>query len=252
MRLRDKVAIVTGAGAGFGQGIAERFAAEGASVVVNDIDRDAGKAVVAGIEAAGGRAVFVAADVASNEDVAALVAAACEHFGGLDIVINNAGVPQRNGPMLDVDEETYDRIFNVNVKSLFWMAKHAIPAMRGRGGGAMVNTSSTAALSPRPGLVWYNASKGAVNTMTKAMAIELAPEKIRVNAICPVAGETQMLTEFMGGTRSNEIVEKFVATIPLGRFSTPGDIAAAALFLASDDAEFITGVCLEVDGGRCI
>jgi 3-oxoacyl-[acyl-carrier protein] reductase len=252
MRLRDKVAIVTGAGAGFGAGIARRFAEEGAHVVVNDINTVNGEGVVADIHNDGGSAIYVAADVSSGKDTAALVAAAVAEFGGLDIMVNNAGVPQRNMPMTEVTEEAFDQIFNVNVKSLYWAAIHGIPAMRERGGGAIVNTSSTAAISPRAGLIWYNGSKGAVNTITKGMAIELAGDNIRVNAICPVAGETQMLAEFAGGEMTEEKRKMFLASIPLGRFSQPLDIANAALFLASDEAAMITGICMEVDGGRCI
>jgi len=252
MRLQDKVAIVTGGGAGFGEGIARRFAAEGAKVVVNDLSETDGRRVAGAIGDDGGSAQFVRADVADGDDVARLVAETEGAFGGVDIIVNNAGIPQRNMPMAEVDSETFDRIFAVNVKSIYWAALHGVPAMRKRGGGAIINTSSTAALSPRPGLVWYNGSKGAVNTITKAMAVELAPDKIRVNAICPVAGETQMLGEFMGGQVTPEMREKFLGTVPLGRFSQPRDIANAALYLASDEADFITGVCLEVDGGRCI
>ena len=252
MRLQDKVAIVTGAGAGFGEGIARRFAQEGAHVVVNDINRPAGERVVADINDAQGTAIFEPANVADGDDVARMVARAEEEFGGLDIIVNNAGVAQRNMPMTEVDDATFDRIFDVNVKAIYWAALHGVPALRRRGGGVIINTSSTAALSPRPGLIWYNGSKGAVNTITKGMALELAGDNIRVNAICPVAGETQLLAEFMGGEETEEMRQKFISTIPLGRFSQPRDIANAMLYLASDEADFITGVCLEVDGGRCV
>lgn len=251
MRLEGKIAIVTGGGSGFGEGIARRFAAEGAKVLIADIDDRKGNAVREAIAAAGGTAAYIHADVAATREVAAMVAAAVKRWGGLDIVVNNAGVPQANGPMLETDEATFDRIFAVNVKSLYLAAIHAVPVLAARGGGAIVNTASTAGLRPRPGLVWYNASKGAAITLTKAMAIELAPQNIRVNALCPVAGDTPMLGTFMGGD-TPENRARFVASIPLGRLSTPADIAGAALYLASDEAAFLTGVALEVDGGRCI
>jgi 3-oxoacyl-[acyl-carrier protein] reductase len=251
-RLDGKIAIVTGAASGFGEGIARRFAAEGAAVVVADISDNAGQAVAEDLKAGGAEARFVRADVAKSGDVAAMIAAAEEAFGGVDILVNNAGVPQRAMPMLDVPEETFDRIYAVNVKSIYLSALYGVPAFRRRGGGVIVNTASTAGIRPRPGLVWYNGSKGAVITLTKAMAVELAPEKIRVNALCPVAGDTPMLAEFLGGERTDERYAAFVATVPLGRLSTPRDMANAALFLASDEADFLTGVCLEVDGGRTI
>jgi 3-oxoacyl-[acyl-carrier protein] reductase len=252
MRLANKVAIVTGAGSGFGEGIARRFAEEGAAVVVADIDAAAADRVAGAIQASGGRARAATADVSRGDQVKAMVAAAEQAFGGLDILVNNAGVPQRNGPMLDVDEAAFDRIFAVNVKSIYFAAIHGVPAMRRRGGGAIINTASTAGLRPRPGLTWYNGSKGAAITLTKSMAVELAPDRIRVNALCPVAGETPMLKEFMGGKETAEQHQRFVSSIPLGRLSQPRDIANAALYLASDEADFITGVALEVDGGRCV
>lgn len=252
MRLSGKVAIITGGGSGFGEGIAKRFAAEGASVVIGDLNMAGAERVAADINKAGQKALPVAADVSQNGQMKALVEKAVEAFGGLDIMVNNAGMPQRNASLLDTDEATFDKIFAVNVKSIYLSAQHAIPEMRKRGGGAFINIASTAGVRPRPGLVWYNGSKGAVITLTRAMAVELAPEQIRVNALNPVAGLTPMLKEFMGGEETPEMKAKFVSTIPIGRFSTPADIANAALYLASDEANFITGVCMEVDGGRCI
>jgi len=251
MRLKDKVAIVTGAGSGFGEGIAKRFAAEGARVVVNDIDVANGERVVRDNAAAGGRTKFCAGDVSRDADVARLIAFALEVFGDLDIVVNNAGTTHRNQPMLDVAEDEFDRIYRVNVKSLYLTAKHAVPHFRRKRGGVFVTIASTAGVRPRPGLTWYNGSKGAAITTSRSMAAELAPDNIRVNIINPVAGETAMLAAFMGQD-TPEMRAKFVATIPLGRLSLPTDIATAAVFFASDEAAFITGACLEVDGGRCI
>ena len=248
MRLDGKVAIVTGGGFGFGEGIARLFAAEGAKVLVADIDGGRAERVAGEI---GQAARAATADVAKGADFARMVEATLSAFGRLDIVINNAGIAHRNRPMIEVDEATFDRVFAVNVKSIYWSAIHAVPVFRRQGGGNIVNIASTAGIRPRPGLTWYNASKGAVITMTKSMAGELAPDKIRVNAVCPVIGETGLTSTFMGGD-TPELRAKFVATIPLGRMSLPKDIAAASLFLASDEAEMLTGVALEVDGGRCI
>jgi len=249
MRLKDKIAIVTGGGSGFGEGIAKRFAQEGCKVIVNDINVAGGERVAQEI---GAQARFVKGDVSKDADWAALVKATLDAFGGLNIVVNNAGTTHRNQPMLNVTEEQFDRIYAVNVKSIFLSAKHCVPYFRQKGGGVFVNIASTAGVRPRPGLTWYNGSKGAVILTSRSMAVELAPEKIRVNTINPVAGETALLSEFMGGQDTPEIRAKFIASIPLGRLSRPLDIANAALYLASDDAEFITGVSLDVDGGRCV
>ena len=248
MRLANKVAIVTGGGSGFGEGIAKRFAAEGASVVVADINEEAAKRVADEI---GEKARAVRADVSVNGDVQSMVAAAVGAFGRLDILVNNAGYTHRNGPMMEVDETTFDRVYAVNVKSIYLGAMHAVPVFRGQGGGVILNVASTAGVRPRPGLTWYNGSKGAAITLTKSMAVELAPDKIRVCALNPVAGETGMLHLFMGEDTPEKRAQ-FKASVPLGRLSQPTDIANAALFLCSDEAEFLTGVCLEVDGGRCI
>ncbi|MBM3570886.1 MAG: glucose 1-dehydrogenase [Alphaproteobacteria bacterium] len=251
MRLKDKVAIVTGGGSGFGEGIARRFAEEGAKVVICDINTVNGKKIADIITQAGGHAAFVKCDVALDAEVKALVDAAVAKYGRLDIMVNNAGVTHRNRPMLDVSEAEADRIYAVNVKAIFLAARYGVPVMRRQGGGVIINTASTAGLRPRPGLTLYNASKGAAIVMTKSMAVEFAPDKIRVNALCPVAGETPLLADFMGED-TPERRAKFLATVPLGRFSQPRDIANAALYLASDEADFITGVALEVDGGRCV
>ncbi len=250
MRLKDKVALVTGAGSGFGEGIAKLFAREGASVVVADINDNGGRTVAAQIDEAGGTAVFVHADVTRPVDVKAMVEAAVGAYGRLDILVNNAGYSHVNQPMVEVTEEDFDRTYAVNVKAIYLAAREAVPLFRKQGGGCIVNTSSTAALRPRPGLVWYNGSKGAVNTITKAMALELAPDKIRVNAVCPVIGATGMLETFMGQPDTPELRQKFIDTVPLGRMSRPEDVANAVLFLAGDEGEFLTGVCLPVDGGR--
>lgn len=252
MRLKDKVAIVTGAGSGFGEGIAKRFAEEGCKLVVNDINRAGGERVAQDIVASGGDARFKLADVSKDADVAALVRFAIDSFGDLHIVVNNAGTTHRNRPLLEVSEEEFDRIYQVNVKSLFLTAKHAVPHFRQRRRGVFVTIASTAGIRPRPGLTWYNGSKGAAITTSRSMAAELAPDNIRVNVINPVIGATGLLTEFMGVPDTPENRAKFLGTIPLGRMSTPADIANAALFLASDEADFVTGACLEVDGGRCV
>jgi 3-oxoacyl-[acyl-carrier protein] reductase len=246
-RLKDKVAIITGGASGFGAGMARRFAGEGARIVVADIAVAAGESVAREI----GEAMFVRTDVTRRADVAAMVKAAIARFGRLDIMVNNAGFTHKRQPMLDVDEASFDRIFAVNVKAIFLAAHEVVPIFRRQGGGVILNTASTAGLRPRPGLTWYNASKGAAITLTKSMAVELAPDKIRVNCLCPVAGETGMLADFMGAdTPENRAA--FIASIPLGRLSRPDDIADAALYLCSDEAAFITGVALEVDGGRCV
>jgi 3-oxoacyl-[acyl-carrier protein] reductase len=252
MRLKNKIAIVTGAGSGFGEGIAKRFAEEGAAVVVNDIKAEGGKRVADGIVAQGGRAAFFHADVSKDGEVAALIRFAVETFGGLQVVVNNAGWTHRNQPMLNVSEEEFDRVYAINVKSLFLTAKHAVPHFRKQGGGCFITIASTAGVRPRPGLTWYNGSKGAAIVTSRSMAAELGPEKIRVNVINPVIGETGLLTQFMGVPDTPENRARFVATIPLGRMSRPLDIANAALYLASDEAEFISGACLEVDGARCV
>ena len=251
MRLAGKVAIVTGAGSGFGEGIALRFAREGARVVINDINTAAGERVATAIGAEGGQAIFCAGDVSVDADVASLTRRAVETCARIDIMVNNAGTTHRNRPMLEVSEAEFDRIYAVNVKSLYLTARHIVPVMRRQGGGALITIASTAGVRPRPGLTWYNGSKGAAIVTSRSMAAELAPDRIRVNVINPVAGETGLLAEFMGGD-TPELRAKFIASIPLGRLSRPADVANAAVFLASDEAEFITGACLEVDGGRCV
>jgi 3-oxoacyl-[acyl-carrier protein] reductase len=251
MRLAGKVAIVTGAGSGFGEGIATRFAAEGASVVVNDVNGAAAERVARAIEGQGGHASAHAGDVTRDADVQSMVEHALATYGDLDIVVNNAGTTHRNQPMLGVSEAEFDRIYAVNVKSLFLSAKHAVPHFRKRRDGVFITIASTAGVRPRPGLTWYNGSKGAAIVTSRSMAAELAPDNIRVNVINPVAGETAMLADFMGEDTPQKRAQ-FVATIPLGRLSQPSDVATAAVFFASAEAAFITGACLEVDGGRCI
>ena len=248
MRLNNKIALVTGAGSGFGRGIATRFAEEGAKLVVADINKETAKMVAGEI---GGSAIAVVADVSKNSDVEAMIQQSVAQWGRLDILVNNAGTTHRNKPMTEVTEEEFDRIFAVNVKSVFLTARHGVPLMKEQGQGVILNVASTAGLRPRPGLAWYNTSKGAMITATKAMAIELASFKIRVNAINPVAGETGMLHLFMGEDTPEKRAQ-FVSSIPWGRLSQPQDMANAALFLCSDEADMVTGTCMEVDGGRCI
>lgn len=248
MRLKDKVALVTGAGQGFGQGIAEMFAREGAKVAVVDLDRDKARAVA---KAIGRRAFAIKADVSKARDVERMVAATIKRFGDLGIIVNNAGISHRNRPLMEVTATEFDRVFAVNVKSIFLTTQAVVPHFRQRGGGVICNIGSTAGIRPRPGLTWYNASKGAVNLVSKSLAVELAPDRIRVVAIAPVAGETPLLATFMGEDTPEKRAQ-FRASIPLGRLSTPQDIAHACLFVCSDEAAMVTGAVLEVDGGRCI
>ncbi|MFO1208614.1 MAG: glucose 1-dehydrogenase [Amaricoccus sp.] len=246
MRLAGKTALVTGGASGFGAGIARKFGAEGADVLIADLDGRAAEALAVEL---GARAVT--ADVARAEGVEAMAAAVEAAFGRLDVLVNNAGVTHLPAALEDVSEADFDRVLAVNAKAIYLAARRFVPAMKARGAGVILNTASTAGISPRPRLSWYNASKGWVITATRAMAVELAPFGVRVNALCPVAGETPLLRSFMGED-TPEMRAKFLATIPLGRFSTPEDLGNAAAFLCSDEASMLTGVALEVDGGRCI
>jgi 3-oxoacyl-[acyl-carrier protein] reductase len=249
MRLEGKTALVTGAASGFGAEIARVFAREGAKVVLFDLNGPGAEGVAAGI---GPAARAFAGDVTRRADVDGALEAAAEHGGGgIDIIVNNAGWTHRNKPLLEVTEEEFDRVYAINVKSIFHMVSAAVPRLKGRG-GVILNVGSTAGIRPRPGLTWYNSTKGAVNLLTRSLAVELAPERIRVNCIAPVMGATGLLESFMGLPDTPENRARFIATIPLGRLSEPKDIANAALYLASDEAEFVTGVVLEIDGGRTI
>jgi 3-oxoacyl-[acyl-carrier protein] reductase len=248
MRLQGKSAIVTGGASGFGAGIAKKFIAEGAQVMIADINGDSARDMV---KALGDSAIACTVDVSNNDSVAAMEQAATSYFGGIDILVNNAGVTHLPNELEDISEQDFDRVLAVNTKSVYLAAIHFVPAMKKRGAGCFLNVASTAGVSPRPRLSWYNASKGWMITATRSMAVELAPYGIRVNAINPVAGETPLLKSFMGED-TPEIRAKFLSTIPLGRFSTPEDIGIAACFLCSDEASMITRVALEIDGGRCI
>jgi len=247
--LQGRVALITGAAAGFGEAIARRFVAEGAKVLVADLDGSRAQDVATSL---GASARAVRCDVSSRADVDAAVAACVDAFGGVDILVNNAGTTHRNQSMLEVDEATFDRVFAVNVKSIFHTTQAVVPLIKARRSGCIVNIGSTAGIRPRPGLTWYNASKGAVNLLSKSMAAELGPDGIRVNAVCPVMSPTALIEQFLGVPDTPEARAKVVAGIPLGRMSTPEDVAEAALYLASDAARFITGVELPVDGGRTI
>jgi 3-oxoacyl-[acyl-carrier protein] reductase len=253
MRLEGKRAIITGGASGFGAGIAEKFVQEGATVAIADINREGAHAKAATLAAdRQGCAIGLSVDVADGGSVDDMIDRAEKEIGPVDILVNNAGASHKNQPMLAVSEQAFDRIYAVNVKSLFLTARKIVPLWRARGGGVMLTIASTAGVRPRPGLSWYNGSKGAAITLTKSMAIELAPENIRVNALNPVMGETALLETFMGVKDTPENRERFIATIPMGRFSRPRDVANAAVYLCSDEADFITGVALEIDGGRSV
>ena len=248
MRLKGKTAIVTGGASGFGEGIVRKFLDEGARVVIADINLDAANRLA---DEVGKDAIAVYVDVTSGASVELLRTDIKKSFDRIDIVINNAGVTHLPAALDQVSEEDFDRVFAVNCKSVYLMARTFIPDMKARKAGVILNIASTAGVSPRPNLNWYNSSKGWMNTATKTMAVELASFGIRVNAVNPVAGETPLLPSFMGGD-TPELRQKFISTIPLGRFSTPEDIANASCYLCSDEASMITGVCMEVDGGRVI
>lgn len=253
MRFQDKIAVVTGAASGFGAAIAKCFAAEGASVVVADVDEPGGKEIAAAICDSGGAAIFVRADVSHADQVKAMIDAAVDQYGGLDILVNNAGFTHRMMPLWDLPEEDYDRVFAVNTKGVYLGAKYGVPALRKRGGGVIVNTASIGAVAPRPGVTAYNATKGAVVTMTRGLAMEVAPYRIRVNAVNPVASDTSFFKGLLGVDDVPDPIRKgLIEGVPLGRLAEPLDVATAVLFLASEDAGFLTGVCLDVDGGRSI
>lgn len=249
MRLQGLSAIVTGGASGFGAEIARAFVREGARVVILDLNAEGAKAIAEDI---GDGAIALGGDVTSQADVETSVKLAVENFGSLDVVVNNAGWTFRNKPLLEVTEAEFDKAFAINVKSIFLMTNACVPQMKRQGSGRIINIGSTAGVRPRPGLTWYNATKGAVNLMSKSMAVELAPDGIRVNCIAPVIGETGLLESFMGVPDTPENRAKFVATIPLGRMSRPADIANACVYLAGPESEFLTGVILPVDGGRTI
>ncbi len=248
MRLKDKTAIVTGGASGFGAGISRKFVTEGARVLIADLNIAMAEDLASEL---GQSATAIEANVADDASVQNMVNAARQTFGAIDILINNAGTTHLPAPMEKVSEADFDKVFAVNCKSVYLTAKYVVPTMKSQGYGVILNVASTAGVSPRPRLNWYNASKGWMNNATKGMAVELAPDGIRVNAINPVAGETPLLKSFMGED-TPEIRAKFLSTIPLGRFSTPEDMGNAACYLCSDEASMITGVCMEVDGGRCI
>ena len=252
MRLTNLVSIVTGGASGFGESICRAFTTEGARVVIADINSELGEHGASNLRAAGHDAIFCRTDVTKSADMAALVQTTVDRHGRLDIMVNNAGISHANQPMLNVSEETFDRIFQVNVKSIYLSAVHCVPVFRQQRSGTFINIGSTAAVRPRPGLTWYNWSKGAVLLLTKSMAVELAPDNIRVNAINPAIAETPLLTTFMGRSDTPENRKSFLNTIPLGRLCQPTDVANAAVFLSDPASNFVTGVCLEVDGGRCI
>lgn len=253
MRLKDKSIIVTGAGSGIGEGIARRLAQEGARVIVNDLQAQGAERVAAEIRKDGGRAAAFQADVTLNADMKRLVEAALAQHGRLDVVVNNAGWTHRNQSALTVTEDEFDRCYAVNVKSIYLSTLYAVPVFRAQGGGSFINIASTAGVRPRPGLSWYNGSKGAAIITSKSLAAEFGPDNIRVNCINPVMNPTTGMGElFAGGELTEERLARFRATIPLGRFSSALDVANAALYLASDEAAFISGVCIEVDGARCV
>ncbi|MAH89384.1 MAG: 3-oxoacyl-ACP reductase [Pelagibacterales bacterium] len=250
MRLKNKIAIVTGGASGFGKGIVERFVKEGAKVVIADVNYEAAKALQC---ITGESTIAVNVDVSKKNEVDKMIEVTLKHFSEINILVQNAAIGMKPQSLLDTSEELFDRLFAVNVKSVYLGAKALIPILKKQGkGGVILNTVSTAALRPRPGLTIYNSTKGALIPMTKALALEVAEYRIRVNGICPVAGETPMLKDFLGSVNPEENHKKFISTIPLGRLAEPEDVANAALYLCSEEANFITGVMLEIDGGRVI